>query len=160
MAKYEIPRVDKESGEVKGVTNIEVKAYPIAEPKGRTKGFASVNIDDMWAIKGISVVEGNNGLFVQMPQTKIGKDYKDLAHPLTTEGRNVLNEAVLTEYSVAIEAMVAQKVSTLDQLRESAAAAKHKVAPASEKAADKAANVCGQVAETAKKVKKTSGPEH
>jgi hypothetical protein len=36
MANYEINKVNKDTGEVTGVMNIEVRAYPIAEPKGNT----------------------------------------------------------------------------------------------------------------------------
>ena len=88
MANYELNKVDKTTGEITGTMNIEVKAYPIAEPKGATKGYASVSVDGMFDAHGISIVEGKNGLFVAMPQTKDAKgEYRDIFHPVTSEGR-------------------------------------------------------------------------
>jgi len=51
-------------------TKLDVRVYPIKEPKGKTVAFASVTINDMIGINGIQVVDGKNGLFAQMPQTK------------------------------------------------------------------------------------------
>ena len=133
-SKLTLNKVDKETGEITGTMNLEVRAYPIAEPKGKTKGFASVTVDDMFGAHGISIVEGKNGLFVSMPQTKDAKgEFRDLFHPVTKEGREALNGAVLAEFSVALDAMVTQKESTLNQIRESAKAAKEQSAPAAAK---------------------------
>ena len=145
MANFELNKVNKETGEITGTMNIEVKAYPIAEPKGSTKGFASVTIDGMFGVHGISIKDGSNGLFVAMPQTKDSKgEYKDIVHPVTSEGRKALNEAVLAEFGAALDEMVVQKESALDKIRESAKATKEKTVPTAGKEP---------------KEKKKSGPE-
>ena len=145
MSNLTLNKVDRETGEITGTMNLEVRAYPIAEPKGSTKGFASVTLDGMFGAHGISIVEGKNGLFVSMPQTRDAKnEYRDVFHPVTSEGRKALNDAVLAEFSVALDAMVVQKESTLNKIRESARATKEKAAPAADKGA---------------KDKKKSGPE-
>lgn len=46
---------------------LDVRVYPIAEPKGSTMAFASANIDDIFAVTNIRVVNGEKGLFVAMP---------------------------------------------------------------------------------------------
>ena len=148
MANFELNKVDKSTGEITGKMDIEVRAYPIAEPKGSTKGYASVTVDGMFGAHGISVIEGKNGLFVSMPQTKDAKgEYRDIFHPVTKEGREALNNAVLTEFGAALDAMVEQKESTLNKIRESAKATKEKAAPAAEKG-------------TKEKPAKKSAPEH
>ena len=38
-------------------TKLDVRAYPIKEPKGKTVAFASVTINDMIGINGIQVVD-------------------------------------------------------------------------------------------------------
>ena len=134
MANYELNKVDKTTGEITGTMNIEVKAYPIAEPKGATKGYASVSVDGMFGAHGISIVEGKNGLFVAMPQTKDAKgEYRDIFHPVTSEGRKALNDAVLAEFGLALDDMVVQKESTVQKLRDAASAAKGHTAPAAGK---------------------------
>ncbi len=72
------------------------------------KAFATVTLDDQFAIKGVAVRDGKNGLFVSMPQQKFeGKDgkthYSDIAFPTTSEGRKELNEAVLNAYEKQLQ---------------------------------------------------------
>lgn len=137
MGNYALNKLDKESGEITGTMDIEVRAYPIAEPKGITKGYASVTIDGMFGAHGISIIEGKNGLFVSMPQTKDNKgNYRDIFHPVTSEARKELNGIILSEHSAALESLIAKHESTLDKIREGAKAAKENPAP--EKAAKSA----------------------
>ena len=118
---------------------LDVRAYPIAEPKSNTVAFASVTINDMIAINGIRVVSGEKGLFAAMPQTKDSNgEYRDIAFPVTKELRQQLNKAVLDEYSTQKDAP--EKASVKEQIRDGA-----KAAPAAEKA---------------KAAKNKTGPEH
>jgi stage V sporulation protein G len=81
---------------------LDVRVYPIDEPKGGTMAFASVAVDDMAAIRGIRVVDSEKGLFVSMPQSKDKNDeYHDIAFPLTGELRKEITAAVLEEYERA-----------------------------------------------------------
>ena len=72
------------------------------KPNDSIKGTASVNINDAFAIRGVKIIEGSNGLFVSMPSYKVGNDYKDICFPITQECRKQLNDAVLTAYEQAI----------------------------------------------------------
>jgi len=145
MSNLKLNKVDKDSGEITGTIDVEVRAYPIAEPKGNTKGYARVTVDGMFGAHGISIIDGRNGLFVAMPQTKDAKgEYRDIFHPVTKEGRAALQDAVLAEFSAALDEMVAQKESTVQKLRDAASAVKEKTAPAAGKEP---------------KEKKKSGPE-
>jgi len=53
---------------------------------------------EMWGIHGIKVVEGKNGLFVAMPGYKNGDNFQDQVHPLTKEGRDIVNNLVLDAF--------------------------------------------------------------
>lgn len=66
---------------------------------GKTKAICDVSIGEQFLVKGFRVVEGKNGLFVSMPAQpgKNGKWY-DNAFPLTSEGRQFLNQTVLSAY--------------------------------------------------------------
>jgi stage V sporulation protein G len=79
---------------------LDVRVFPIENPQHSTLAFASVGIADMFAIRGIRVVDGDRGLFVSMPQNR-GKDdkYHDVAFPLTKEFREELNKAILDTYA-------------------------------------------------------------
>jgi len=81
-------------------TKLDVRVYPIDEPKGKTKAFASVAVNDLIAIRGVRVVEDKKGLFVAMPQTQ-GKDqkYYDIAFPLDKGLMREISKTVLGEYN-------------------------------------------------------------
>ncbi|MCL2342713.1 MAG: SpoVG family protein, partial [Firmicutes bacterium] len=107
-------------------------------PKGTTLAFASINIDDKFAVNGIRVVRSEKGPFVAMPQTRDAKgEYRDVCFPVTKELRQQINDAVLTEYSAAKDTLVTQKESTVEKLRAAATAAKERPPQAKAKSAAK-----------------------
>ena len=65
---------------------------------GSLKGVASVSINDEFVVKGVRIFEGNDGPFVSMPSRKAGAKYEDICFPITKEGRENLNSAVLEAY--------------------------------------------------------------
>ena len=66
------------------------------------KGIASVLLDDAFVVYDIRIIEGDNGLFIAMPsrQTSTG-GYKDIAHPINTETRQMFEKAILEAYEKA-----------------------------------------------------------
>lgn len=74
-----------------------VKVRPFAEVKLR--GFASIVIDDCIAVTGIKIIEGRKRAFLQMPNArkKSGKFF-DLAFPISSEVRNLIEGRILQEY--------------------------------------------------------------
>jgi len=79
---------------------LDVRVYPLDDPKGNTKAFASVAIDDLAAIRGVRVVDSEKGLFVTMPQSQDNTGiYHDIAFPLDGELRKEITAAVLDEFA-------------------------------------------------------------
>ena len=76
----------------------EVRVFPVANEE-RLKAYATITIDNVFLIRDLRVINGNNGLFVAMPSRKM-KDgtFKDIAHPLNNQMRQYLEEKVLTVY--------------------------------------------------------------
>ncbi len=82
------------------VTDVRVRKI-IAE--GKMKAIVSVTLDDMFVIHDVKVVEGQNGLFVAMPSRKTPDgEFRDIAHPITSSAREVIQNAVLQAYESAI----------------------------------------------------------
>lgn len=80
-----------------------VKVFPVQEKEGSNlRAFASIDLGGVFAVTNLRVLEGKNGAFVSMPQTK-GKDdkYYDICFPTTKEMRQAITDAVLEEYSKA-----------------------------------------------------------
>lgn len=67
--------------------------------EGNMKAVASVTIDNELAIHDIKIIEGENGLFIAMPSRKTTDgQYRDIAHPISSEAREVLQSAILEAY--------------------------------------------------------------
>ena len=91
-----------------------VKVHPVRDNKSLL-ATASVTLGGCFAVQGIQVREGKNGVFVSMPQRKDAKGrYHDICFPTTAEMRRAINAAVLGEY----ERTAPSRASLLDALRE------------------------------------------
>jgi stage V sporulation protein G len=65
----------------------------------KLKAIASVTFDDEFVVHDIKIINGQNGPFIAMPSRKIGEnEYRDIAHPLTSETRNRIKDAVFSKY--------------------------------------------------------------
>ncbi|KHD85022.1 septation regulator SpoVG [Heyndrickxia ginsengihumi] len=66
---------------------------------GRMRAIASITIDNEFVIHDIRVIDGNNGLFVAMPSKRTPDgEFRDIAHPINSNTRSKIHDAVLTEY--------------------------------------------------------------
>jgi len=71
--------------------------------EGKMKAIVSVTLDDAFVIHDVKVVEGQNGLFVAMPSRKTPDgEFRDIAHPITSSAREIIQSAVLQAYQEAI----------------------------------------------------------
>ena len=76
------------------VTSVNVKK--LEKEGSRMKGIASILLDDLIAIHDIRIIAGDNGLFVAMPSRKTPSGtYRDIVHPITPEGRQMIESAIL-----------------------------------------------------------------
>jgi stage V sporulation protein G len=67
--------------------------------EGRMKAIASITIDSEFVVHDIRVIDGNNGMFVAMPSKKTPDgEFRDIAHPISSETRQKIQDAVLEEY--------------------------------------------------------------
>ena len=81
--------------------NYDVRIFN-AKSSGTQRATASVNINGAFAVRGVKVLESNKGLFVAMPQYKVGSEYKDICFPCTKESREQFNAAVMKAYEQTI----------------------------------------------------------
>lgn len=66
---------------------------------GNAKAIATLVVNGEFAVHGVKVVEGKNGLFVSMPRERqFNGEYKDVVFPVTKEAREAINNAVLGAY--------------------------------------------------------------
>ena len=66
---------------------------------GKMKAIVSITFDDEFVVHDIKIIDGQNGLFIAMPSRKMGEgDFRDIAHPLLSETRTKIKDAIFAEY--------------------------------------------------------------
>ena len=84
------------------ITDVRVRKI-LAE--GKMKAIVSVTIDNALVVHDVKVVDGQNGLFVAMPSRKTATgDFRDIAHPISQEARDLIQKEVLDKYYEALAA--------------------------------------------------------
>lgn len=126
-----------EAGKAQAKTlDLEVKVYP-TQQEGKTLATANITLGGCFAVKGLRVMDGKNGLFVAMPDRKDGRGgFQDICHPTTKEMREAIVGAVMAEYQQAVRRIASrgeqamQRPSALDNLNQKKAqVAEHPAAP-------------------------------
>lgn len=79
-------------------SNVKITCRPYTG-SSKTKGFIDLELDDTLVIKGLTLVEGKDGLFLSFPSTK-GKDgkYYNSVYSLDKEWMNLLQDACIKKY--------------------------------------------------------------
>ena len=68
--------------------------------QNRMKAIASITFDDVFVIHDIKVIESDKGLFIAMPSRKTPNgEFKDIAHPINTETREMIQNAIIAKYN-------------------------------------------------------------
>lgn len=89
----------------KSVEVTDVRIRKITE-EGKMKAIVSVTFDDEFVVHDIKIIEGLNGLFVAMPSRKMADgEFRDIAHPINSETRSKIQDAIFKEYEKNIENM-------------------------------------------------------
>ena len=82
------------------ITDIRIKKVA---SEGKMKAVASVTFDNEFSVHDVKVIEGPEKLFVAMPSRRTPDgEYRDIAHPINSDMRNMLESKVLAAYD-AIE---------------------------------------------------------
>lgn len=72
--------------------------------EGKLKAYVTVTFDDCFVVHNVKIIEGKNGAFIAMPSRKTKKgEYKDVAHPINSDFRGMLQERILQEYDRQVE---------------------------------------------------------
>lgn len=80
------------------ITSVKIQKT-FDEPEKMLLAVASVTVDDMLAIHDIRLLKSLDKMFIAMPNKKIGEaTYKDVVHPINSEGRKMFEAAVISAY--------------------------------------------------------------
>ena len=83
------------------MTITDVRVRKITK-EGKMKAVVSITLDDEFVVHDIKVIEGEKGLFIAMPSKKSADgEYRDIAHPINTETRQMFEKEILDAYEKA-----------------------------------------------------------
>ena len=94
------------------ITDVRIRKI---SDEGKMKAIVSITFDDEFVVHDIKIIEGQNGLFIAMPSRKMSEgDFRDIAHPLVSETRNKIRDAIFEEYEKVLAQMAAETDETSD----------------------------------------------
>ena len=78
------------------ITDIRIRR--IAK-EGKMKAVVSITFDNAFVVHDIKIISGKAGLFISMPSRRTPDGhYRDIAHPLDSETRELFSSAILAAY--------------------------------------------------------------
>ena len=87
----------------------DVRVRKVAK-QGKMKAVVSVTFDNEFVVHDIKVIEGDKGLFIAMPSKKSADgEYRDIAHPINSPTRQMLQQIILESYEKAAEDSVQEE---------------------------------------------------
>lgn len=82
------------------ITDVRIRKV---DKEGKMRAVASITIEDEFVVHDIKVIEGEKGLFIAMPSRKSADgEYRDIAHPISTQTRERIQNLVLEKYQEEI----------------------------------------------------------
>ncbi|WP_428259212.1 septation regulator SpoVG [Gallibacter sp. Marseille-QA0791] len=95
------------------ITDVRIRKI---NDESKMKAVVSITFDDEFVVHDIKIIEGQNGLFIAMPSRKMGEgDFRDIAHPLVSETRNKIRDAIFEEYEKVLAQKVAEAETAVDE---------------------------------------------
>ncbi|MCH5281072.1 MAG: septation regulator SpoVG [Lachnospiraceae bacterium] len=84
------------------ITDVHVRKI---NHEGKMKAVVSITLDDVFVVHDIKVIDGEKGLFIAMPSKKTADgEYRDIAHPINSETREMIQTIILKAYEEALAA--------------------------------------------------------
>ncbi len=82
------------------ITDIRIRQI---EQEGKMRAVVSVTFDNCFVVHDIKIIEGTDKLFIAMPSRKTpDNEFKDIAHPINMEMRELLQSSILDKYNSTI----------------------------------------------------------
>lgn len=93
-------KADENSYECLKVTNVQVFPFKEGPSLGHMKGLATVVFNDQFMLRGLRIMDGENGLYVGYPNDPFykGEDFRFIYQPITRQLREHIENVVLEKY--------------------------------------------------------------
>ena len=87
------------------VTSVQVYPFKEGPSMGKMLGMASIVLNDQLQVRGLRIMEGENGLFVGYPNDPFykGDDFRSICFPTTRQLREHIENCVLEKYQASLD---------------------------------------------------------
>ena len=87
------------------VTQVQVHPFKEGPSMGKMLGMASIVLNDQLQVRGLRIMEGENGLFVGYPNEPFykGEDFRSICFPMTRQLREHIENCVLEKYQASLD---------------------------------------------------------
>jgi len=103
MAKSNIKKASGQEQAFDCLAVSEVRIFPFKEGPslGRMKALAEIVLNDQFIVRGLRIMDGENGLYISYPVDHFvkGDDYKSICNPITRQLRECIENCVLEKYT-------------------------------------------------------------
>jgi len=84
------------------ITSVKITIVP---NEARLKAYASITLDDCFVVHDLKVINTDDKLFIAMPSKrhKSKNIFRDIAHPLNKETRQMIQKSVFKQYEKTLE---------------------------------------------------------
>lgn len=87
------------------VTQVQVYPFKEGPSMGKMLAKASIVLNDQLQVRGLRIMEGENGLFVGYPNDPFykGDDFRSICFPMTRQLREHIENCVLEKYQASLD---------------------------------------------------------
>ena len=87
------------------VTSVQVYPFKKGPSTGKMLAMASIVLNDQLQVRGLRIMEGENGLFVGYPNDPFykGEDFRSICFPMTRQLREHIENCVLEKYQASLD---------------------------------------------------------
>ena len=87
------------------VTSVQVYPFKEGPFTGKMLALASIVLNDQLQVRGLRIMEGENGLFVGYPNDPFykGEDFRSVCFPMTRQLREHIENCVLEKYQASLD---------------------------------------------------------
>lgn len=87
------------------VTQVQVFPFKEGPSMGHMLGLASIVLNDQLQVRGLRIMDGDNGLYVSYPNDPFykGEDFRSVCFPITRQLREHIETCVLEKYRASLD---------------------------------------------------------
>lgn len=87
------------------VTNVQVYPFKEGPSMGNLLGVATIVLNDQFQVRGLRIMNGENGLYVSYPNDPFykGEDFRSVCLPITRQLREHIENCVLEKYQASLD---------------------------------------------------------